>query len=54
MDTLIDLFLHLDVHLATFVASYGVWVYGVLFAVIFAETGLVVRSEEHTSELQSL
>ena len=42
MDTLIDLFLHLDVHLATFVASYGVWVYGVLFAVIFAETGLVV------------
>lgn len=42
MDTLIDLFLHLDVHLATFVANYGVWVYGVLFAVIFAETGLVV------------
>lgn len=42
MDTMVDLFLHLDVHLALFVASYGVWVYGVLFAVIFAETGLVV------------
>jgi len=42
MDTLIDLFLHLDTHLAAFIAQYGVWVYGVLFAVIFAETGLVV------------
>jgi len=42
MSTLIDLFLHLDVHLAAFVADHGVWVYGVLFAVIFAETGLVV------------
>ncbi len=42
MDVLIDLFLHLDTHLAAFVADYGVWVYGVLFAVIFAETGLVV------------
>src|SRR5687768_1065711 len=42
MQTLIDLFLHLDVHLAEFVAAYGVWVYAVLFAIIFAETGLVV------------
>lgn len=42
MQTLIDLFLHLDVHLAEFVATYGVWVYAVLFAIIFAETGLVV------------
>jgi len=42
MQTLIDLFLHLDVHLAEFVARYGVWVYGFLFAIIFAETGLVV------------
>lgn len=38
----IDLFLHLDVHLAAFVAQYGIWVYAGLFAVIFAETGLVV------------
>jgi membrane-associated protein len=42
MAYLIDLFLHLDVHLATFVAQYGIWVYAGLFAVIFAETGLVV------------
>ncbi len=42
MGYLIDLFLHLDVHLAAFVAQYGTWVYAGLFAVIFAETGLVV------------
>ena len=42
MPDLIDLFIHLDVHLAEFVARYGVWVYGLLFAIIFAETGLVV------------
>src|SRR6266545_3129485 len=42
MQPLVDLFLHLDVHLAEFVARYGVWVYGILFAIIFAETGLVV------------
>jgi len=42
MEYVIDLFLHLDVHLAEFVAQYGIWVYAGLFAVIFAETGLVV------------
>lgn len=42
MHEIIDLFLHLDVHLAEFVGRYGVWVYGLLFAIIFAETGLVV------------
>jgi len=42
MQALVDLFVHLDVHLAEFVARYGVWVYGGLFAIIFAETGLVV------------
>jgi membrane-associated protein len=42
MDVLIDLFLHLDKHLAELIAAYGVWVYAILFAVIFAETGLVV------------
>jgi membrane-associated protein len=39
---LLDLFLHPDVHLDDFVARYGVWVYALLFATIFAETGLVV------------
>ena len=38
----IDLFLHLDVHLAELVAKYGVWIYAILFLVIFCETGLVV------------
>jgi membrane-associated protein len=42
MDTLIDLILHLDVHLAELVADYGMWVYALLFAIIFCETGLVV------------
>lgn len=42
MDALIDLFLHLDTHLIDFVATYGSWVYALLFVIIFAETGLVV------------
>ena len=42
MASLIDLFLHLDTHLTQFVATYGVWVYALLFAIVFAETGLVV------------
>ena len=42
LETLIDLFLHFDRHLAEFVVSYGGWVYGLLFLIIFAETGLVV------------
>lgn len=42
MDALLDLFLNLDEHLTRLVASYGRWVYGILFAVVFAETGLVV------------
>ena len=42
MEAFIDIFLHLDKHLAEFVQAYGVWVYGLLFLIIFAETGLVV------------
>src|SRR3954471_10935148 len=42
MHALIDLFLHFDVHLAAFVAQYGALVYGLLFVIVFAETGLVV------------
>jgi len=38
----LDLVLHLDVHLAALIQQYGVWVYAILFAIIFAETGLVV------------
>jgi membrane-associated protein len=39
---LIDLFLHLDKHLAQVVQTHGVWVYALLFAIIFVETGAVV------------
>jgi len=42
MEALIDLFLHLDAHLAELTTSYGPWIYAILFAIIFAETGLVV------------
>jgi membrane-associated protein len=42
MEFIVDLFLHLDDHLASVVATYGVWVYALLFLIIFAETGLVV------------
>ena len=37
-----DLVVHLDRHLATFVAQHGVWVYALLFTIVFCETGLVV------------
>src|SRR3954471_20576433 len=37
-----DLAVHLDRHLADFVAQYGAWVYVLLFAIVFCETGLVV------------
>lgn len=39
---LIDLFLHLDKHLSGIIQAYGGWTYGLLFMVIFMETGLVV------------
>ena len=42
MAALIDLFLHLDKHLVELVTNYGRWIYGILFAIVFAETGLVV------------
>ncbi len=38
----IDIILHLDQHLAAWVAQYGMWIYAILFIIIFAETGFVV------------
>jgi len=38
----VDLFLHLDRHLAEVVSQYGVWTYALLFVIVFLETGLVV------------
>jgi membrane-associated protein len=45
MDALLqlsDLFLHIDRHLDVVIAQYGPWAYGLLFAIVFAETGLVI------------
>ena len=39
---LIDFILHVDDHLLEFITNYGVWIYGILFLIIFVETGLVV------------
>ena len=40
--TLISWTLHVDQHLTDFVRDHGVWVYGLLFLIVFVETGLVV------------
>jgi membrane-associated protein len=42
LGTFIDIVLHLDVHLQWLVANYGTWIYLILFAIIFCETGLVI------------
>src|SRR5262245_61978157 len=38
----LDYILHFDDHLRTICEAYGPWVYGLLFLIIFCETGLVV------------
>ncbi len=38
----IDFILHLDTHLNEIIQNFGVWTYALLFAIIFAETGLVI------------
>jgi membrane-associated protein len=42
ISSIVDVFLHLDEHLADFIGQYGLWTYGVLFLIVFCETGLVV------------
>ena len=42
MTSLVDFILHADRKLLELVAAYGSWVYGILFAIVFAETGFVV------------
>jgi membrane-associated protein len=42
MHAAIDFILKLDEHLFALTASYGAWVYGLIFVIVFAETGLVV------------
>lgn len=38
----IDLFLHIDVHLAELIAYFGIYIYFIIFLVIFCETGIVI------------
>ena len=38
----IDFIVHIDRYLETFVATYGAWVYALLFLIIFVETGVVL------------
>jgi membrane-associated protein len=40
--SLFDILLHLDKHLDLIIRNYGLWTYGILFLIIFLETGLVV------------
>ncbi len=40
--TLLDFFIHLDVHLGEIILTYGGWTYAILFLIIFMETGFVV------------
>jgi membrane-associated protein len=38
----IDIVLHVDKYLAALLTQYGTWIYAILFAIVFCETGLVV------------
>lgn len=38
----LDILLHLNQYLALWVSEYGIWIYGILFLIIFVETGLVI------------
>ncbi len=40
--SLFDFIIHVDAHLAELIRDHGAWIYGILFAIIFVETGLVV------------
>ena len=42
MSELLDLLLHVDTYLFDLAARYGPWIYAILFAIVFAETGFVV------------
>lgn len=42
LSAFVDIVLHLDKHLAVLLADYGPWIYGILFLIVFCETGLVI------------
>ncbi len=39
---IVQFILHIDQHLASFIADYGLWTYAILFIIVFCETGLIV------------
>lgn len=39
---LVDFIMHIDDHLARLIVDYGAWIYAILFAIIFVETGVVL------------
>jgi membrane-associated protein len=39
--SLLDFILHIDNYLFLLIQDYGIWVYGILFLIVFVETGLV-------------
>jgi membrane-associated protein len=41
LTSLLDFILHIDNYLFVLIQDYGTWVYGILFLIIFVETGLV-------------
>jgi membrane-associated protein len=42
LEKIVDIALHLDRYLSAIIQHYGLWTYGILFAVIFIETGFVI------------
>ena len=42
MNEILDLFLNLPDHLGAFIRNYGMLIYGLLFLIVFCETGLVI------------
>jgi membrane-associated protein len=42
LKSILDFILHLDAHLFAMIQDYGTWIYGILFLIIFVETGLVI------------
>ncbi|MFC5601699.1 DedA family protein [Sporosarcina koreensis] len=42
IQTIIDFILHIDEHLVEIIKNFGGWSYGILFLIVFVETGIVI------------
>lgn len=42
MGEILDFLIHIDKHLSEIISQYGGWTYGILFLIVFLETGLVI------------